>query len=166
MAGRIMTRMTTDIDALSQLLQNGLVNALVNLVTFVGVGVALVFMDPTLALITASILPPLFIATVWFRSAVDQARTSIARERIAAVNANLQEGLSGVRVSQAFVREEQEPGGVQRDRVRLPRRARARAAARRDLLPVRRLPLRHRDVRRARRGQRARRATARCRSAR
>ena len=46
MAGRIMTRMTTDIDALSQLLQNGLVNALVNLVTFVGVGVALVFIEP------------------------------------------------------------------------------------------------------------------------
>ena len=41
-----MTRMTTDIDALSQLLQNGLVNALVNLVTFVGVGIALVFMNP------------------------------------------------------------------------------------------------------------------------
>ena len=46
MAGRIMTRMTTDIDALSQLLQNGLVNALVNVVTFVGVGIALVFINP------------------------------------------------------------------------------------------------------------------------
>ena len=53
MAGRIMTRMTTDIDALSQLLQNGLVNALVNLVTFVGVGVALAIMNPKLGLITA-----------------------------------------------------------------------------------------------------------------
>ena len=40
MAGRIMTRMTTDIDALSTLLQNGLVNAMVNVVTFVGVGIA------------------------------------------------------------------------------------------------------------------------------
>jgi ATP-binding cassette subfamily B protein len=105
MAGRIMTRMTTDIDALSQLLQNGLVNALVNLVTFVGVGVALVFMDTTLALITAAILPPLVIATLWFRSASTRAY-GIARDRIAAVNANLQEGLSGVRVSQAFVRED------------------------------------------------------------
>jgi ATP-binding cassette, subfamily B, bacterial len=105
MAGRIMTRMTTDIDALSQLLQNGLVNALVNLVTFVGVGVALAFMDPKLGLITASILPPLVIATIWFRSASTRAY-GIARDRIAAVNANLQEGLSGVRVSQAFVRED------------------------------------------------------------
>ena len=71
MAGRIMTRMTTDIDALSQLLQNGLVNALVNLVTFVGVGIALVFINPELALISAAILPPLLIATIWFRSALD-----------------------------------------------------------------------------------------------
>ncbi len=105
MAGRIMTRMTTDIDALSQLLQNGLVNALVNLVTFLGVGIALAVMNPRLALVTATILPPLAIATIWFRSASSKAYES-AREQIAAVNANLQEGLSGVRVSQAFVREE------------------------------------------------------------
>jgi ATP-binding cassette subfamily B protein len=105
MAGRIMTRMTTDIDALSQLLQNGLVNALVNLVTFLGVGVVLTIMNPQLALVTALILPPLAIATVWFRAASTKAYES-AREHIAAVNANLQEGLSGVRVSQAFVREE------------------------------------------------------------
>ncbi|HET9729571.1 MAG TPA: ABC transporter ATP-binding protein [Acidimicrobiia bacterium] len=105
MAGRIMTRMTTDIDALSQLLQNGLVNALVNVVTFFGVGVALVVMNPRLAAVTAVILPPLAVATVWFRAQSSRAYES-ARERIAAVNANLQEGLSGVRVSQAFVREE------------------------------------------------------------
>jgi ATP-binding cassette, subfamily B, bacterial len=105
MAGRVMTRMTTDIDALSQLLQNGLVNALVNLVTFLGVGIALIVMNPRLALITGCILPPLLIATLWFRVQSSKAYES-AREQIAAVNANLQEGLSGVRVSQAFVREE------------------------------------------------------------
>src|SRR5262249_52438035 len=71
----------------------------------VGVGVLLVFMDPRLALITATILPPLIIATLWFRHASSKAYEQ-ARERIAAVNANLQEGLSGVRVSQAFVRED------------------------------------------------------------
>jgi ATP-binding cassette subfamily B protein len=105
MAGRIMTRMTTDVDALSQLLQNGLVNALVNLVTFLGVGIALAFINPRLALISAGILPPLFVATIWFRRESTKAY-EIARERMGAVNANLQEGLSGVRVSQAFVREE------------------------------------------------------------
>ena len=156
MAGRIMTRMTTDIDALSQLLQNGLVNALVNIVTFVGVGIALVIMNPQLAGVTSIILPPLVIATLWFRAQSSKAYES-AREQIAAVNANLQEGLSGVRVSQAFVREETEPGAVRRSRGRVPRRAHPRPAPRRDLLPVRRLPLRHRGLPRARRGQRARR---------
>jgi ATP-binding cassette, subfamily B, bacterial len=127
MAGRIMTRMTTDIDALSQLLQNGLVNALVNIVTFLGVGIALTFMDAQLALVTALILPPLIIATIWFRSASSKAYEA-AREHIAAVNANLQEGLSGVRVSQAFVREERNQeqfeevaGGYRDARVRAQR---------------------------------------------
>ncbi|HEY7134000.1 MAG TPA: ABC transporter ATP-binding protein [Acidimicrobiia bacterium] len=104
MAGRIMTRMTTDVDALSQLLQNGLVNALVNIVSFVGVGVALAIMNPQLAGVTAIALPPLVIATLWFRRASGRAYDK-ARDRIAAVNANLQEGLSGVRVSQAFSQE-------------------------------------------------------------
>ncbi len=127
MAGRIMTRMTTDIDALSQLLQNGLVNALVNLVTFLGVGIALAFMNPRLALVSAAILPPLFVATAWFRSQSSKAY-EIARERMGAVNANLQEGLSGVRVSQAFVREarnqdnfEEIAGGYRDARVRAQR---------------------------------------------
>jgi ATP-binding cassette subfamily B protein len=105
MAGRVMTRMTTDIDSLSQLLQQGLITALVNLVSFVGVGVALTIMNPRLAAVSALILPPLIIATLWFRAESSRAYEA-ARDRIAAVNANLQEGLSGVRVSQAFVREQ------------------------------------------------------------
>ena len=127
MAGRIMTRMTTDIDALSQLLQNGLVNALVNLVTFLGVGIALAIMNPRLALVSAGILPPLIAATLWFRAQSSKAY-EIARERMGAVNANLQEGLSGVRVSQAFVREERNQdnfeeiaGGYRDARVRAQR---------------------------------------------
>ncbi len=104
MAGRVMTRMTTDIDSLSQLLQTGLVTALVSLVSFVGVGVALFVMNPRLAAVASLALPPLVVATMWFRRQSARAYEA-ARERIAAVNANLQEGLSGVRVSQAFVRE-------------------------------------------------------------
>ena len=53
-----------------------------------------------------SILPPLVVATLWFRIGSRRKAYEIARERMGAVNANLQEGLSGVRVSQAFVREE------------------------------------------------------------
>ena len=106
MAGRIMTRMTTDIDALSQLLQNGLVNALVNLVTFVGVGVALAFINPQLALGHRGDPAAALRRDDLVPVGVDARRTRPRASASRAVNANLQEGLSGVRVSQAFVREE------------------------------------------------------------
>jgi ATP-binding cassette subfamily B protein len=103
-AGRIMTRMTTDVDQFESLVSNGLLNALVAVATFVGVGVTLVVVDWQLGLITLSVVLPLAAATVWFRR-----RTSVlydvARERIAIVNADFQESLSGIRESQAFVHE-------------------------------------------------------------
>ncbi len=104
MGGRIMTRMTTDVDALSNLLQTGLINALVSLLSFVGVAVALLVMSPMLTLYAFAVIPPLALATIWYQRASSVAY-SIARERIAEVNANLQEGLSGVRVTQAFRRQ-------------------------------------------------------------
>jgi ATP-binding cassette subfamily B protein len=104
MAGRIMTRMTTDVDQFESLIENGLLSALVAGVTFVGVGLALVVINATLGLCTLTIAIPLAIATVLFRrrAAVlyDQ-----ARDRLAIVNADFQESLSGVRESQAFVHE-------------------------------------------------------------
>jgi ATP-binding cassette subfamily B protein len=102
--GRIMTRMTTDVDALSQLMQTGLINAVVGLLTCVGVFVFLIILSPPLALAAATVLPPLFLATWWYRRRSEVAYAE-ARETIANVNANLQESLSGVRVAQAYVRE-------------------------------------------------------------
>jgi ATP-binding cassette subfamily B protein len=110
MAGRIMTRMTTDVEALSTLLQTGLINAVVNLLTFGGVAVILVVTNFRLSLAALVIVPPLVVATIWFRNGSQHAYER-ARDRIAAVNANLQESLSGVRVSQAFVREERNQEG-------------------------------------------------------
>ncbi|TAN28789.1 MAG: ABC transporter ATP-binding protein [Actinomycetota bacterium] len=104
MGGRIMTRMTTDVDALSNLLQTGLINALVSILSFIGVAVALFVMSPRLALYAFAVVPLLAVATFWYQRASSIAY-SVARERIAEVNANLQEGLSGVRVSQAFRRQ-------------------------------------------------------------
>src|SRR5437868_2920291 len=104
MAGRIMTRMTTDVEALSQLLQTRLVNALVHLFTFVGVALALILMDGRLSLVTFAVLPALLGATWWFRQRSRRAYNQ-ARERIAVVNASFQENLSGVRVAQAYVQE-------------------------------------------------------------
>ncbi|GAA4265707.1 ABC transporter ATP-binding protein [Frondihabitans peucedani] len=104
MAGRVMTRMTTDVDQFEALIQNGLLSALVSIVTFVGVGVALVLIDPELGLLTLSVVVPLAAATVWFRSRSSRLYDE-ARDRIAVVNADFQESLSGVRESQAFVHE-------------------------------------------------------------
>ncbi len=104
MAGRIMTRMTTDVDALSDLLENGLITAIVNLLTFVGVAILMITMNAELALALLSVVVPLIVATVAFRRLSSTAYRT-ARDRIAVVNANLQESLAGVRESQAFVRE-------------------------------------------------------------
>jgi ATP-binding cassette subfamily B protein len=104
MAGRIMTRMTTDVDQFESLIENGLLSALVSIVTFVGVGVALVLINTELGLWTLSVVIPLAIATVIFRQRAARLY-SISRERIAIVNADFQESISGVRESQAFVHE-------------------------------------------------------------
>ncbi|RFA21865.1 ABC transporter ATP-binding protein [Subtercola boreus] len=104
MAGRVMTRMTTDVDQFESLIQNGLLSALVSIVTFVGVGVALLTINLELGLCTLAVVVPLVIATIWFRNR-SSALYDQARDRIAVVNADFQESLSGVRESQAFVHE-------------------------------------------------------------
>ncbi|WP_345942478.1 ABC transporter ATP-binding protein [Streptomyces sp. SID2888] len=105
LTGRIMTRMTTDVDALSTFLQTGLVTAFVSVVTFFGIMVALLVIDLQLALIVFATLPPLIVGTFFFRRASVKAY-ELARERVSAVNADLQESVSGLRILQAFRREE------------------------------------------------------------
>ena len=104
LSGRIMTRMTTDVDALSSFLQTGLAQAVVSLLTVVGVAVALLITDPELALVALGVLPVLVAATLWFRVLSSRAYAE-ARERVAVVNADMQENVTGIRVAQAFTRE-------------------------------------------------------------
>ncbi|KOG36111.1 ABC transporter ATP-binding protein [Streptomyces resistomycificus] len=104
LTGRIMTRMTTDVDALSTFLQTGLVTAFVSVVTFFGIMVALLVIDVELALVVFATLPPLIVATFFFRRASVKAY-ELARERVSLVNADLQESVSGLRIVQAFGRE-------------------------------------------------------------
>ncbi|MFD7456209.1 MULTISPECIES: ABC transporter ATP-binding protein [unclassified Streptomyces] len=104
LTGRIMTRMTTDVDALSTFLQTGLVTAFVSVVTFFGIMVALLVLDVQLALVVFATLPPLIIATFFFRRASVKAY-ELARERVSGVNADLQETVAGLRIVQAFGRE-------------------------------------------------------------
>lgn len=105
LAGRIMTRMTTDVDALSTFLQTGLVSALAGVLTIVAIIVALVLTDASLALVAMAVLPVLIAATVVFQRLASGAYTE-ARERVSAVNADMQENVSGLRVAQAFTRED------------------------------------------------------------
>nr|WP_237547804.1 ABC transporter ATP-binding protein [Streptomyces sp. SID5476] len=101
LTGRIMTRMTTDVDALSTFLQTGLVTAFVSVVTFFGIMVALLVLDVELALVVFATLPPLIVVTFFFRRASVKAY-ELARERVSVVNADLQESVAGLRIVQAF----------------------------------------------------------------
>ncbi len=105
MTGRIVTRVTNDVQALSQLLQNGLVNALVSFASFAGIVIVLFASDAELALVAVSVIPILVAATVIYRIRSSRAYDR-QRDAVAAVNAHLQESISGVRVVQALGREE------------------------------------------------------------
>jgi ATP-binding cassette subfamily B protein len=105
MAGRIMTRMTTDVDALSTFLQTGLMTALASLLTVVAVTVALLLTDTALALVALAVLPVVVVGTVIFQRLSSKAYAE-ARERVSAVNADMQENVSGLRVAQAYTRED------------------------------------------------------------
>ncbi|MFE0177617.1 ABC transporter ATP-binding protein [Streptomyces sp. NPDC059002] len=104
LTGRIMTRMTTDVDALSTFLQTGLVTAFVSVVTFFGIMVALLVIDVQLALVVFATLPLLIVGTYFFRKSSVKAY-ELARERVSVVNAELQESVAGLRIVQAFRRE-------------------------------------------------------------
>ncbi len=104
-AGRLMTRMTSDLDNLTQLLQEGLVQLFVQGLTVVFVSGVLIALNPPLAAITLLVVvPAMLAATVWYRAASDQT-FDVVRDRIADVMAHLQESLSGVRIVTAHNRQ-------------------------------------------------------------
>ncbi|OWY62543.1 ABC transporter ATP-binding protein, partial [cyanobacterium TDX16] len=103
-AGRLLTRMTSDIDALSQLFQDGLVNLAVQALTLVVITAALFWLDPTLAAITlVAVVPVMLAATLWFRKASDRGY-ALVRDRIAEVLTDLSENLAGIRILTAHNR--------------------------------------------------------------
>jgi ATP-binding cassette, subfamily B, bacterial len=105
LSGRIMTRMTTDVDALSSFLQTGLITMVSSVLTFFGVLAALLIINLRLGLAVLSIFPVLVAATLVFRSKSAKAYTE-SREKVAAVNADFAENVAGLRVTQAFRREQ------------------------------------------------------------
>ncbi len=102
--GRLVARMTSDIDALQELIAQGLVMFVQNILIFVGAIVVIFFMSWQLALAVLVIVPPVVFASRWFRRESNRAYLEV-RESIGTNMATLQEGLEGVRVVQAFGRE-------------------------------------------------------------
>jgi ATP-binding cassette subfamily B protein len=102
--GRLVARMTSDVDALQELVQIGLTSMVQNLMLFVGALVVIFAMSWQLALVMMVTVPPIWFATRWFQRESTKAYREV-RERIGHNLANLQEGLAGVRVVQAFARE-------------------------------------------------------------
>jgi len=103
-AGVLMTRMTSDIEALSQLFQEGLVNFAVQGLTLAVITAVLFVLDPYLAAVTlAIVLPVTFMLSNWFRRKSDSAYRQV-RDHIARVLSDLQESLAGIRVITAHNR--------------------------------------------------------------
>ena len=102
--GRLMTRVTTDVDALNDLFASGVVSALRDIFMLGGIAIVLVVMDWRLAIVALSVLPLIALVTQWFRR---NARHSYRQVRvwIARINAFLQENITGMATVQLFRRE-------------------------------------------------------------
>jgi ATP-binding cassette, subfamily B, multidrug efflux pump len=103
--GRIMTRLTSDVDALNELFTSGVIDLLGDVVMIFAIIGALLLMDVKLTLVTLLTVPMLFAATSWFRKGARRGYDMV-RTRIARINAFLQERLAGAQTVQIFNAEE------------------------------------------------------------
>lgn len=99
--GRIMTRLTTDVDALNELFTQGVTDLLGDLVMIVAIISVMLWMDVRLTLVTLLTVPLLFAATTWFRKGARKGYDMV-RTRIARINAFLQEHFAGAQTVQIF----------------------------------------------------------------
>jgi ATP-binding cassette subfamily B protein len=102
--GATVSRITNDIEALDQLVTDGISSLVQNSLVLVGTVIVLFLLDWRLALATLMVLPLMGLATAWFRSRSNHAYRRV-RERLGVVTATLAEDLSGMRVVQSFTRE-------------------------------------------------------------
>jgi ATP-binding cassette subfamily B protein len=102
--GRLVARMTSDIDALQELVSQGLVLMVQNVLLFAGTTIVILVISWQLALFTLAIVPPVYLASRWFRRVSNVAYLDV-RDRISTNMSTLQESLEGIRVVQAFASE-------------------------------------------------------------
>ncbi len=111
--GRLVTRVTTDVDALNEMFTAGIVSIFGDLMVLSGIVLVLFWLDWRLALIAFSIVPLLFALTTWFRVRVRESFRAV-RVKIARINSFLQEHITGMPVVQLFNREERAYGEFDR----------------------------------------------------
>jgi len=104
-AGVIISRLTNDVQALDQLVSDGITTLFQSTLMLIGTGVVLLAMDVQLALYTFIVIPVLWLGGLAFRIASADAYR-LTRERIAAITGYLQESLSGIRVVRSFGQEQ------------------------------------------------------------
>lgn len=102
--GRLMTRLTNDVDALNELLTSGGLAILSDAITIVGIAVALLLLNWQLALLTFLVIPPLLVATHFIRQGMRSSFRAV-RIRLSRVNALIAENISGMHVIQLFNRQ-------------------------------------------------------------
>lgn len=105
--GRLITRVTTDVDALNEMFTAGFVAIFGDIFVLVGIVAMLFWLNWKLALVLFSVIPFLVITSLWFREGARRTYRMV-RARIAAINAFLQEHISGMAVVQLFNRQERE----------------------------------------------------------
>ena len=104
-AGVIISRLTNDVEAIDQLVTDGVTSLVQNTLTLIGTAIILFVLDWRLALATCAVVPLISIATAVFRTRSARAYAAV-RERLGLVTATLAEDIAGMRVLQAFTREE------------------------------------------------------------
>ena len=105
--GRIITRMTTDVDALNELFTAGVVSIFGDIFLLAGIVVMMLWLNWPLALVSFAVIPLLFLATSVFKLRVRDSYRRV-RTRIARINAFLQENITGMSVAQIFVQEKRQ----------------------------------------------------------
>jgi ABC-type multidrug transport system fused ATPase/permease subunit len=104
-AGVLISRMTNDVEAIDQLVTDGITTLAQSTLMLGGTAVLLIVLDPRLALVTLTVIPFMVLATALFRSRSARAYSNV-RERLGLVTATLAEDIAGMRMVQAFVREQ------------------------------------------------------------
>jgi len=103
--GRLMTRVTTDVDVINDMFTSGVVSVFGDIFTLAGIMIVLVTMDWRLAIVAFAVLPLIILVTQWFRRNVRESYRTV-RAWVARINAFLQEHITGMGTVQLFRREE------------------------------------------------------------